>query len=135
MTEPIKIVSPIKVVLPRKRVRDRIIYLNLNNYRNWNRFLEAEIKRIYTSLMKDKVFGLVFNHPITLEYVIYYKDKRVHDRMNVGSVVDKYFCDALTEWNCLPDDNDNFILSQKIITGGIDKDNPRCEIFIWEVKE
>ena len=46
------------------------------------------------------------------------------------SIHEKFFCDAMTEYGCIADDNDDYIKSTKYLSGGIDKENPRVEIII-----
>ena len=41
--------------------------------------------------------------------------------------------DALTTFGCMEDDNDNFVHSTSFHAGGMDKENPRIEIFIEEL--
>lgn len=130
----IKITAPIKIVLLRKTKKNKTVHINLNNYRNQNRFLEGTVKKKYCELMKDQLFGLVFSKPINVQYVVYYGRGGKHDRSNVLSIVEKYFLDALTHYNCIPDDNDDYVYSSHYYTGGIDREFPRVEITITEVE-
>jgi hypothetical protein len=126
----IKIISPLFVDLPRKTMKDKRIYLNLNVYRNLNRFTNGDAKKIYCEDMEEQLKGLILKTPVALTFTLYRKDKRKGDRANPLSICEKFFCDALVHWGCLPDDTDEFIFSTEYFTGGIDRENPRVEIII-----
>lgn len=128
----IKIISPLFVDLPRKTMKDKRVYLNLNVYRNLNRFTNGDAKKIYCEDMEKQLKGLKLKTPIVLTFTLYRKDKRKGDRANPLSICEKFFCDALTHWECIPNDTDEFILSTHYYTGEIDKTNSRCEITIIE---
>jgi len=82
--------------------------------------------------MKSQLEGVKLKTPVKLNFTLWKKDRRVGDRANVLSVIEKFFCDALVEYGCLTDDNDGYISEQSYRTGGIDKDFPRVEIEIIE---
>lgn len=81
--------------------------LNLNDYRNTH----------YQTLNKAKIIfknQLLINYPelyrikadrVEIEYYIERCDNRKFDIMNIISIVDKFFCDALVEVGCIPDDD------------------------------
>lgn len=70
---------------------------------------------------------------ISLEFVLYKKDKRRQDRANALSIHEKFFCDALVEGSFIGDDSDNYIESTTYRTGGIDKENPRVDIYVTDL--
>lgn len=72
--------------------------------------------------------------PVQITYTIFPPTKRLFDIANVGSVIDKFFCDAVTELNKWEDDNYKQIPKVIYAFGSIDKTNPRCEIHIEEIK-
>jgi len=88
-------------------VGKRKVPLNLNDYRNchhqtlnrakikFKEFLYAE----YPELYEIKAQGMV------VSYDIRPVDRRMFDTMNIISVVDKFFLDALVDMGTLPDDN------------------------------
>ncbi|MFA6897200.1 MAG: hypothetical protein WCQ96_02865 [Patescibacteria group bacterium] len=125
-------ISPLYVDLPRKTKKDKRVMLNLNTYRNLHFIINNQAKVSYKEVMKDQLEGLKLKTPIKLKFTLWRKDKRVGDRANVLSVIEKFFCDALVEYGCLADDNDEFISGQVYETGGIDRDNPHVEIEIIE---
>lgn len=85
--------------------------LNLNVYRNAH----------YQTLNKAKIIfknQLLADYPeltrikaqrVEIEYYIERCDKRVFDTMNIISIVDKFFLDALVEFGCIHDDNYNYV--------------------------
>lgn len=76
---------------------------------------------------------VVIRTPIAIRYCIYAKDKK-HDRMNLGSCLDKCFCDALQTMGILSRDGWKDIVDIQF-QYDIDTRNPRAEIEITEVKE
>jgi len=124
------ITSPLFVHLPRKTKEDKKILLNLNVYRNLHYISSNQAKVIYKEQMKKQLKGKKLKTPIDIKFVLWKKTKRKVDRANILSIVEKYFCDALLELGCIPDDNDEYIKSTHYYTGGIDKENPRVDIQI-----
>lgn len=128
-----KIISPIYITLPRVTKKDREVALNLNVYRNLHYQINNQVKATYNEIIGSQLYGVQFEGAIALDFVLYKPSKRKIDRSNILCVVEKFFCDALTHWECIPDDNDKYIKSTNYRTGGIDKDDPRVEILIREV--
>jgi len=124
---------PLYVVLERKRPRaDGKIkkdYINLNLYRNWHFQKSNQIKKRYKEIAYPQIKDLRFN-AIKLSFALYRANNRLVDRANLLSIHEKFFCDALVECGCIEDDNDDIIVSTYYYTAGIDKENPRVEIFI-----
>jgi Holliday junction resolvase RusA-like endonuclease len=112
-------------------------HLNLNNYRNLhyqvNNKLKIEYKEILKGIFKEYKFIGKFTK-IDIDFTLFRKDKRKGDRSNVLSIHEKFFCDGLVELGMIEDDNDLHINSTHYRTGNIDKDNPRVEIKIKELK-
>ena len=125
-----KFISPTSLYLPRKTMPDKKMMLNFNVYRNIHYAVNGQAKIIYTKLMKDQLEGVKLQTPINIEFILYKYQNRDMDRSNVLSIVEKFFCDALTHYGCIEDDNDKFISSTKYRTGGVDSKNPRVEIII-----
>lgn len=119
-------------MLPRKTKADRKINLNLNVYRNLFYITNNQAKEIYNDLMKIKLIHLKLKCPIRLTFRLYKQSRRKIDRSNILSIVEKFFCDALVHYECIPDDNDEYIHSSHYLTGGVDPENPRVEIEITE---
>ena len=131
----IKVISPIYVDLPRKTKKDKRIALNLNVYRNLHFQINNQVKVEYTGEMILQLYKKSFPNPIHLEFVLYKPSKRKIDRANILCIVEKFFCDALTYFKCIPDDNDDHVLSTHYTTGGVDPQNPRVEIFIKDRRD
>lgn len=72
----------------------------------------------------------MYEEPVILTYTYYAKTKRRLDVSNPCSIIDKFTCDALVKANVLKDDSFKQIKEVIYKFGGIDKDNPRCELVI-----
>lgn len=107
--------------------------LNLNNYRNWHYRTSNSIKIKFKELMKDQLFGTYIDTPVKLTFIYFKGRNGKSDRANVLSIHEKFFCDALVEYGCIPDDNDNHIKQTTYLSGGLDKANPRVEIHVEEL--
>lgn len=89
-------------------------------------------ERLIRSCLQKQGFAKVkFQTPIAIHYHIFAKDKK-HDRMNLGSCLDKCFCDALQEMKILPNDGWNDIVKISF-DYDIDAKSPRAEITITEL--
>ena len=128
----LKITVPLFVMLPRKTKPAKKIILNLNNYPHWHYMIYNQAKVIFCDALANVLKNIVLKTPVEIHYTLFKKTQRKSDRMNVLAVIDKFFCDSLTYYGCLPDDTDEYILGQTFTTGGIDKNNPRVEIEINE---
>lgn len=85
----------------------------------------------YGESVREKVSLLepIVHYPIGLKYTLYLP-RRGTDLMNVGSVVDKFFCDCLVKAGIIPDDNCEYLNSVRFYFGGWDKENPRAIVEI-----
>ena len=123
---------PLIVILPRKTKADKRVLLNLNTYRNLhhrtNNVVKHEFKKIVERLVANKTLDI--NPPYQLTYTLYPQSKRTLDVSNICSVVDKFFCDAMTELGFWEDDNYHIIPEVKYRFGEVDKENPRVSITI-----
>lgn len=107
--------------------------INLNAYRNEHYYSLNKAKVVF----KEEIYSQLKNLPlfgkVRLHYILYPGSKRELDIMNICSVADKFFCDALVEAGKLPDDNYNYLTGITIKIGSIDKTNPRVEVYIEEL--
>ena len=122
---------PLYITLPRKTKKDKKYYLNLNNYRNWHYIVSNQIKHKFCENLEEQLNGLKFNK-VDITYTLYKGSKRKVDRANVLCIIEKFFCDALTFYGCLPDDSDDYIEATHYYSK-YDKGHPRCEIEIKEL--
>ena len=123
-----KFTCPTFILLPRKTIKDKRIALNLNIFRNLNFIVNNQVKQQFQEQMRKQLEGVVLSTPISITYTLYVPSKRRCDIANVCSIVDKNFCDALSHFNCIEDDNYDFIPKITYQWGGIDKLNPRVEV-------
>lgn len=70
-----------------------------------------------------------------LRYVLYLPTARKTDVANVGSVVDKFFSDALVKSGVLPDDNYDHLPMVVYEFAEIDRKNPRAVVEIHQIGE
>lgn len=126
-TSPYILVLPISIPI----TKNKRFSLNLNQYRNTHFQVLNKAKRLFTEQIKSQVKALPFLKEVSLEYVLYPKSKRLIDISNVCSIVDKFFCDALTEYKKIEDDNHLFVKEILYSFGSVDTVNPRCEVHIY----
>ena len=88
-------------------------------------------KIIRECLRKQGMAKVRIEKPIAIHYMIYAKDKK-HDRQNLGSCLDKCFCDAMQTLKILNNDGWNDIVKISF-DYDIDNKNPRAEIIITEL--
>jgi acetylglutamate synthase len=93
--------------------------------------LNNNLKKAMKQLVIDKELDFNYNKFI-LRYRLYLPDNRLRDISNVCCIVDKYVCDALVENGNIPDDNYTYLETVIYELGGVDIDNPRCEVEVWE---
>lgn len=106
-------------------------HLNLNNYRNSHYLTLNAVKKNFKQEVCSQLEGIPFiDEPVKVMYKVFPPNKRLFDVSNVCSVIDKFFCDALTESNIWSDDNYTIVQEVVYQVGEIDKLNPRCEITI-----
>lgn len=79
--------------------------------------------------MEEKLKWLKFKNP-NLLYQFYYARNGKHDKSNFSSVISKYFLDSLVNYWCIEDDSDEFVGFEASAYWWIDKENPRCDIYI-----
>jgi len=111
-----------------------IFILNLNNYRNAHYQILNKAKIAFKEEIQDQLNKIdqKFKY-FKLIYTLYKGDKRSCDVNNICSVVDKFFCDCLTEAKIIKDDNYKYLTESSFKWGGIDETNPRVEVQIIEV--
>lgn len=126
----IKIEAPIYIDIPRKTKKPRRVYLNLNTYRNLHYQVNNQVKKAFSEAMRGSLSDLKLKDELDITYILYKGSNRRIDRANILCIVEKFFEDALVNYNCIPDDNDKYIKATHYLDGGVDAKNPRCEILI-----
>lgn len=92
------------------RGKDRFYSLNLNNYRNAHHFVNNKAKTVFKKIVQCQVEHLPENlRDVEITYMINSKSRTRFDVANIGAVTDKFFCDVLTDFNVIEDDNFEFI--------------------------
>ena len=105
--------------------------LNLNNYRNAHYRVLSISKSLYSDNLVPRLKGFDrFTEPVSLTYTYYARSKRRLDISNPCSIIDKFACDALVKAEILEDDSFKQIKEVVYKFGGVEKDNPRCELVI-----
>jgi Holliday junction resolvase RusA-like endonuclease len=120
---------PIKIKVSSKKY----FIINLNNYRNAHYFTLNKAKQEFSSLMGDQIILIPPLNKIKIEYIVYPQSARKLDINNIVSIVDKFLCDALVNFNVIKDDNYNVVVGISAKFGNIDKKYPRVEAKIHEI--
>jgi hypothetical protein len=106
-------------------------YLNLNVYRNCYFHSLNNAKKSYKMEIKKDVLKLPMYKKIKPVYRYYLPRKC--DIGNVHAVLEKFFLDALVEFDRLEDDNCHQVIGADYEFVKMDKNQPRCEIEIREL--
>jgi len=115
--------------------KNKKFILNLNNYRNAHYRILSNAKKIYADNLVDRISHPKYEEPVVLTYTYYAKSKRRLDVSNPCSIIDKFTCDALVKAGVLEDDSSKQIKKVIYKYGGIDKENPRCELVIKKIDQ
>lgn len=107
----------------------------MNAYRNAHHFTLDKAKKVFKEQIQEQIAPLPKFSKIHIEVVMYPRTKRLFDVGNVGSVVEKFFLDALVEAEKLPDDNFLFCPEVTYKYGEHSPKNPRIEIIIKDLHE
>ena len=113
--------------------------LNLNIYRNSHFYVLNDAKKNF----KNNLIALypelrtIKARRLNVNYTIFPHNSGLFDVMNIVSIVDKFFTDALVDFGCLPDDNYNVVGYDEPprVFGGISRENKcrkilcRCTFF------
>ena len=125
-----RFVLPTEITLPRKKTKDKVFHLNLNDFRNTHYQTLSQAKRAFSPIV---IPGYFTAEKIRITYHIQKKTKRRFDTGNVFAIVDKFFLDWLVINEYIPDDNCNNVIYGSI-TGenGCSKNQVICHIEILE---
>ncbi|MFA5340284.1 MAG: hypothetical protein WC332_00765 [Clostridia bacterium] len=132
-----KIILPLSVTIPRKTKEDRIWILNLNNYRNTHHMTLNQSKVLWKEIVNQAIPSIPIierpEAPFLFTYTIYASSNRKFDLANVCSIIQKFTDDALIDFGVISDDSYKVIPAIDYRFGGVDKDNPRCELTIRDL--
>ena len=109
--------------------------LNLNTFRNTHYRVLNNAKISYKETMKSKILNLKDYKKLLIIYKVFKGDRRRFDFGNILSIHHKFFEDALVELGKLPDDKASNIPMVVYLNGGIDVENPRVEIYLFDMEE
>jgi|TARA_R110002074_G_scaffold82900_5_gene184932 Holliday junction resolvase RusA-like endonuclease len=111
--------------------KNKKFILNLNNYRNAHYRILSSAKKNYTDELLPRLTNFPsFSEPVSLEYTYYARSNRRLDISNPCSIIDKFTCDALVKAEIIEDDSFKQVVEVVYRFGGVEKDNPRCELVI-----
>lgn len=108
--------------------------LNLNVYRNLHFYKLNFQKKAFHDFVKPLLSGLPPMEAIKLHYQINPKGGSRLDTMNVGSVVDKFFSDALVLCGIVPDDDYKHVVQNDFEFGNLCPNDPHVLVTITETK-
>ena len=128
------IVLPIYYVQEFKTKANKTHLVGMNLYRNAHHFLQNAMKKHFQELVLEQLPSVEQKlKTFTVDYKIYYKSP-VCDGSNIVALIEKFYLDAIKTHGLISDDNVNYHLGSTWSVAGQDKDNPRVEITIKEIK-
>lgn len=108
--------------------------LNLNVYRNLHFYKLNFQKKAFHDFVKPLLSGLPPMEAVKLHYMVNPKGGFRLDTMNVGSVVDKFFSDALVLCGIVPDDDYKHVVKNDFEFGSLCPNDPHVLVTITETK-
>lgn len=93
--------------------------VNLNIYRNLHHFHLDNQKKQFAQAVKPLIRDKPFAERVWIHYTIYAPRNGRLDTMNVGAIVDKYFCDVLVEAGRIPDDHYGHVVLSTFSFGSV----------------
>lgn len=106
--------------------------LNLNVFRNLHFYKLNHQKKAFQHFVKPLLSGIPLLDQVTLEYELNPKGGHRLDLMNVGSIVDKFFSDALVENGIIPDDDYKHLGKATFSFGRLCPEDPHVLVTIIE---
>lgn len=117
------------------RIGRKNFYLNLNVYSGWHYKVRHKVKLKFTEMLISQMVQIPEMAKIhSITYTLIRTTNAKRDRMNVYSIVDKFFCDALQEYGKIKDDSDEYIRDFKFtqteyVKGASNQLRVRIEIY------
>lgn len=104
-------------------IHGRMVPISSQIFMDWHN--DAIKQLIELKLPREKI-----NKPLTITATFYQPDDRKRDLSNQIESVN----DLLVDYEFLEDDNRRIVKEVHLYDGGIDRENPRCEVVV-EIKE
>ena len=128
------VVLPIYYIQEFKTKANKTHLVGMNLYRNAHHFLQNAMKKYFQELVLEQLPPVEQQlKQFTVNYKIYYKSP-VCDGSNIVALIEKFYLDAIKTHGLISDDNVNYHVGSTWSVAGQDKDNPRIEIAIKEIK-
>ena len=128
------IVLPIYYIQEFKTKANKTHLVGMNLYRNAHHFLQNAMKKHFQELVLEQLPSVEQQlKQFTVNYKVYYKSP-VCDGSNIVALIEKFYLDAIKTHGLISDDNVNYHLGSTWSVAGQDKENPRIEIAIKEIK-
>lgn len=129
-----KIIPVLEIKLPVKIAvsKNKFLSINLNQYRNAHHRVLHNAKTKFHLYVKELELKNTIDFPVFIRYSMHMPTRRIYDVMNVGTVADKFACDALVECGVLKDDNYQQVKEVSCRHQSIDKKNPRIIMSLYD---
>ena len=128
------IVLPIYYIQEFKTKANKTHLVGMNLYRNAHHFLQNAMKKYFQELVLEQLPPVEQQlKQFTVNYKVYYKSP-VCDGSNIVALIEKFYLDAIKTHGLISDDNVNYHVGSTWSVAGQDKENPRIEIAIKEIK-
>lgn len=108
--------------------------VSMNFYRNAHHFTNNKMKKHIEDIIKAQLPNVKIQGKYRVSYIYYFKNPK-SDLMNVVSLMSKFLNDAMQEAGVVEDDNVQHLIAEYTEIGGLDKLNPRCEVYVEEVPD
>lgn len=118
-----------------KTKKDKVLFINLNWFRNAHFYIQNEVKKFYNNLIITHL-KTVNAQPIKGEYELafeYYYKNPITDLDNVCAMANKHCNDAFQAYGLIENDNVKHCVKSAYYVKEQDKDNPRVEIYVRAV--
>ena len=128
------VVLPIYYIQEFKTKANKTHLVGMNLYRNAHHFLQNAMKKHFQELVLEQLPSVEQQlKQFTVDYKVYYKSP-VCDGSNIVALIEKFYLDAIKTHGLISDDNVNYHVGSTWSVAGQDKENPRIEIAIKEIK-
>ncbi len=124
-------ILPLSIKLKHKKTKDKRVSINLNQFRSMHHRTYTEAKKAYCEAMREQIEQFDFESgKLNIHYNYYAARDNTPDLDNFVGAAKKFMQDAMVKCGFIEDDNVNFITGNSDKYCGIDRVNPRIEMFI-----